>query len=1163
MYQLADKFNLYDSNLIPHTLFPERHTATENLHASVDERGFVLKSIGNRWVLKTPLLKDFSLKFTFSYTFLKEYNPCTNIFFGYDVRNRIGQGISFKYNLCGSMEVSLINVNRMHITQISEKIAFSDFHINENENTDVSITTCGNFLKGTVGGRGFSFDIEPMQGNIALERKNFVGEWIIKEINVTSAEKFPTKTILPNQKVKIPMREGGDIPYEFTYKAEKIGNQSYLFIQLGGGTATRALNREDRPGQYVAEQDKLTSPFVILRNGEDKKEFNLYHGTKTICDPNIYWDCLKEYFNHPELPICAVFPINESDITENTTISFGYKELCCTGFMAQSGGPSEFIFDKNGVLLYEGEKLCESVFELYSPADKFATTLIPKNTYHRDDVIHHLAVNHYFHIDENISLTMSLKSKLPLEYFKVEAQIRDVYDSEILSTLSPEISTSNWKFGYSELSAKVHNAPLPLGVYRIVFTVCYGDSIYKTYNKVFEVFDKDAKISPAKASGLPFTFSMPNEQKWLASNTFDLWNPKPSCDEIHFISCVTNTPVEAEKQRIWELAPIFGREWFAWLNDRTCLDWSIESHIETVKNSDYLYIDLAENLPPYPEIYLINIYQDPKFRKLLHEFLEKNPEIAKKIKYTPNETEEEFTAAKPIDESEKSFDYTAFTYDNLKNLLETCHSEWFNFANGRFLEMAKAQNKEIKKINPKFKRAFYGPLCQYYTATVSYHSIKCYGATPDNTMAEDVFTGFSVFEDYPASCAYQTYRGAFAAMTILLHCPDFVMYPEQYSGSNGGCIDGAVKFAHAPMGKYDMPLYFNSTHAFEYVFNTPHRAEDGYHYWTSYGFHRADHSPEMADRLTRDWKIAIDNKPLKPLRTMAMVTEYVDEEDVFDGEILTLHGYTGFSNISEEAHGYIYDCNREAGLNAPFALKSETLSSLRADECDALVLPTLKFASDETISEIRRLYESGVSLIAVSDICGLEDIFGVKENNQNVWITELCTDKESELIYPNKTPLKYEADGAEAIISAENGLPVILKKGRALLINAPVSKLGHECFEGREGKTKNNVSELLKKTLKEEILKLSSPLVLGENVGVTLFESEKGNTQLLAIDYSAYDNREFTEREAVIKINFPVKEALSEREFTSVRNKDGSVKEIRFNIKPHEAVMFRLRRDDL
>ncbi len=1141
MYLLKENFKLYDDNFIPHTLFSEKHSAIQNLHASADERGFVLKSIGNRWILKTPLLKTFSLDLTFSYTYLSQFNPCTYVFFGYDVRNRCGDGIRFVYNLNGAFEVTLVKVDRMQITQIGKSIEFRDFHIKENENINLSVNVDKNILKGNVHGRDFSFDIVPVQGNLAFERKNFVGEWIIKEISLSSQDELDVKTILPEKKVKIPLIDGGDIPYELTYKAEKLGSQCYLLAQLSGGTATRALNRQDRPGQYMAEQDRIASPFVAIRNGTSKKRFKLYHGTRIICDPNVCWDCLKDFFKNPDLPICAIFPIEESDINKDTAISFGYEEMRCIGYLAQSGGPSEFIFDKNGSILYEGEELSESVFELYSPANKYATTLIPEDTYRRKDVLRHLAVNHYFHIDEPISLTMSLRSTLPLENFKIEAEIRDVYDSECLSKLTPETTVEDWKFGYRQLLVKVQNSPLRLGVYRIVFTVYYGDSVYKIYNKVFEVFDKDAHVSPARASGLPFTFSMPNEQKWLMSNTFDLWNPKPSCDEIHFISCVTNTPIEAKKQKIWELMPIFGREWYAWLNNRVCLDWSLENNAETVEHSDYLYTYLENGFNPRIATYLIHAYQRQAFRDILHDFLEKNPNVAKKLIYKPQSVSEH-----------------QFTYEELGNLLETCHKEWFDFINGRLLEMIRKQNKDLKKINPKFKRAFYGPFFQYVTGTVSYHSARAFGYDPDDSLAKDIFTGFAVFEDYPSPCAYPTYRGAFAAMTFLLHCPDLVIYPEQYSGSDGGCIDGGVKFAYAPMGKYDTPLYFNSTHAFEYVFNTPHRTKDGYRYWSSYGFHRRDHEPEMADRLTRDWKTVIDNKPCRPLRTMAMITEYFDEEDFFSAENLTLHGYTVFSNVSEEGHGYVFDCVRESGLNSPFAIKSETLSSLNENECDVLVIPTLKYASKETVSEIRRLYECGVSLIAVSDVCGLEDIFGVRENNRKERITELCTAKGNELIFPNEAEFKYDADGAQTVMASENGTPVLLRNKGTLLINAPVSKLGYECFEGREGKTKNNVSELLRRTLKEEMIKLSSPLILGENVGITLFESEKGNTQLLAIDYSAYDNRNITEREAVVRINFPIKEALSDRSFVSVRDKNGNITEIRFKILAHEAVMFRL-----
>ncbi|MBR1970732.1 MAG: hypothetical protein IKA17_10320 [Clostridia bacterium] len=1158
MYQINEKFVSFDDNLLPYTLKPELHTTIRDFHAATDERGFVMKSIGNRWIIETPEIENFDFNITFAYTFLKEFNPRIHIFFGYNKKSRTGQGLQLIYHLNGGMTVNYITVDRMNI-KVLETIEFSEIKLEEEENIEVKLSLKDTKLTGFIGEKQFSFTVESVKGHIALERKNFIGEWIIRSFSVSTDDELISETILEEKTVEIPMREGGDIPYEFTYGVEKTGEQYYLNVKLGGGTATRKLNREDRPGQYVAEKDTFTTPFVILRNNQKTKKFNIFKGERKICDPNIFWECLKDYFNHPEMPICIKYPISEYDFSEEATISFGYEFLSCTGYNAQAGGPSEFIYNAEGELLYGGDALCESMFELYSPEDKYATTLIPEDTYEREAVLHHLAVNHYFHIDENINFKLALRTKLKKELFSINAEIRNIYDSETLEVLNCEISGSSWKFGYSEICAKVTSKPLPLGVYRIVYMVYYGGMLYKEYNKVFEVFDKDSNVSPAIASGLPYVFSMPNEQKWLMSNTFDLWNPKPSCDEIHFISCVTNTPIEAEKQKIWEIIHIFGREWFAWLNRRTCIDYSLEGRIETVKHADYLNhpIDF-EVFPLRNDLHLVKTYQSPEVRALLHEFLRENPQFAEKILYQPPTEEGEFVPEKPIDASGIIPEYTAFTYEQLKNLLDVCSDEWIDFADRKLLELFKKQNEKIKKINPEHKRAAYGPFNAYVNATLSYHTIKAYGFVPYKELAEDIYTGFAVFEDYPASCAYQTYRGAFAVMTIMLHCPSLVLYPEQYSGSSGGCIDGAVKFSHAPMGKYEMPLYYNSTHAFEFVFNTPYKTNDGYRYWTSYGFHRADHSPDMADRLVKDWKAVAKCKPARPLRTMAMITEYFNAEDVFDGDIISLHGHTTMYNVSEEGHGYIYECAREAGLNAPFALKFETLKELSKDECDVLVIPSLKYADEDSVAEIRRLYNEGVSLVAVSDVCGLEDIFGVREERKKLWIESLHTDDDDELIYPNEANFKYASDGAEILICAENGTPVVLKNKNALLINASVSTLGHECFEGAEGKTRRNVSELLRDVLKRELVNASEPLAIGQNTGITLFESENGNTHLLCIDYSEYDNRNIREREAVVKLDLPVAEISSERDFGAVRNKDGLIEEIRFKIYPHEAVMFTL-----
>jgi len=82
--------------------------------------------------------------------------------------------------------------------------------------------------------------------------------------------------------------------------------------------------------------------------------------------------------------------------------------------------------------------------------------------------------------------------------------------------------------------------------------------------------------------------------------------------------------------------------------------------------------------------------------------------------------------------------------------------------------------------------------------------------------------------------------------------------------------------------------------------------------------------------------------------------------------------------------------------------------------------------------------------------------------------------------------------------------------------------------------------------------------VLGENVGVTLFETENCETVLLAMDYTPFDNHPHGEREAVVKLNMDgVFRVSCEREIF-VGRKNGEVRELRFAIKPHESVFVKL-----
>lgn len=1005
MFRLYDDFKVKDDNQQPYSLEVERHTAVENLHAKVENEEFCLNSIGNRFVFKTPVLSDFHMEMHFGFTCMYEFDPNFTVLFHYDKKRRQGEGIRVTYDLNGKFVVSYLSLDKMKVTVI-DTVSIDEVQLTEESRYEFSIDVKENALSGTIDGRPFDFTVRKGSGHLAIERKNYIGQWIISDVTITSEAPMLETVIQSERTVDIPLLNGGDIPYRLTWCIKRINEQLYIDYSLSDGTSSREENRMDRPGQYAAEKDFITSPYIKVSNGCLEEKFYLFNGMIVLSDPNIFWECLKLYWKTPDMPAMRRNAIPENLIGENTTITYGYENFSASGYIVQAGGPSEFIYDLEGRLLYGGDALTECIYELRSPADKKAVSLIPQDCYNKWEVVSHLENNHYFMAGEEIRLTFLMRTKLNAEYIRIRAEIRDIYDTTVLASYVPDLKVQDWMFGYQEISCEISHAPMEEKLYRIVFLVQYGDREIDSYDRVFEVFDVDSEVSPAVASGLPYVFSMPNEQKWLSRNSFDLWNPLPSCDVEHYISAVTDTPIEAERKRVWEGIKPFKRQWYAWLGHRTCRGWQMENHMDVVKNADYLcYPAPIETYGLRNDFHRLSTYTtNPGLRNILRDFLAENPQFADKLSFAiPDEPQVDANAA----ETEEFTDYAGgswmdFTPENIKELMDLCHAEWTDYAVKKIHAAILEQNALMKSINPKYKRSAYGPFGPYVNPTLSYHTIRSFGLIPEECLAEDVYTGFAVFEDYPYSCSYQTYRGAFGAMTILLHVPGLTLYPEQYKGSK---VNGS---------------------------------------------------------------------------------------------------------------------------------------------------------GSGVVEEIRRLYAEGVSLVAVSDITGLEDIFGVAPRRRKVMIDTLECGDGAEYIYPIETECYYESVDAEVLLAA-NGEPVIFRKGNAVLLNAPVSDLGFECYEGSVAKGRKNVSPMFKQQVMTMLRDLAKPCVLGENVGTTLFETEKGETVLMAIDYAGFDNRQHEKRTAVVALNLEgVTDVVSDRDILQVRDKNGELRELRFDILPHETVFVRL-----
>jgi hypothetical protein len=487
----------------------------------------------------------------------------------------------------------------------------------------------------------------------------------------------------------------------------------------------------------------------------------------------------------------------------------------------------------------------------------------------------------------------------------------------------------------------------------------------------------------------------------------------------------------------------------------------------------------------------------PKTRELLDKFLDERDGAREKVGYERGDE---------------------VSYPVIHNLYLNYQKEWYDYANAARLENFAEQNQMLAKYNPDWKRACYGPFPPYGASMRSYKLTETMGSPSDERLSQIVFTGFCQFEDYPHTCAYQTYRGVFSAGTILLHTPDLRIYPEQYTGGGGGCTDGHVKYANPPFGRRVFPKYFHTTHARDYVYNAACKTDNGYRFWDTYGFMKRDIPMHEHEQFVRDWKYVLAHKPKKLHKSALIVAEVPDDEFVYDMEFVTNYGQHFFYNRSEEGIAYAYQVSRELGLPCGAFARWNTLLSVTEEEVDTIVLPSLRGVDERVKAKIRRLYEKGVNLIAVSYVDGLEDIFGVKSAPQTVVIRNLSNGEKTESCYPFKDDALYESDGAKVLMSASS-VPAIFQKGNAVLVNFPICSMGRTYFRQSANLGRITNSELLKEIFGGVLCQFSAQLIRGEKeCGVTLFEDEKGDTLNTVIDYSNYEviRQEIAEEKTIV-----------------------------------------------
>lgn len=1123
MLLLQENFALYDEDYIPYGIEIEAASALWHKHVRPVKGGMAIAACGNKYLLKAPRLEACEMDFCFSFDFVTDFAGAT-LYFGYDKATRSGYAL----DICWDKKAKTVSYTLKTLCEDQSgaeqtKRTPTDFFPDASKKCRVSLTVDKDGCLVRVGEEEATRFQAPVKGGaIGFGRPNFTGEILCH--SVTLSAELERSVLHGPVRVEIPLDEGATMPLNVTYTLFEIRNAHFLTATLDGGPQYREQYKYYDPsgtrGQYNEELIFMERPYVLY--GE--KRFYLSMDTLNTSGPLHWKGILDTYLDMKKLPFSITVPI-EGD-TANAGLGFGYEGFFATGFASQAGR-AEYNFSHDGAFL--SKTVFPDTFRLRSPEKKHAASIIEDTVYEAEAVRAHFRRGHYFCEDEPILFTV--EAHTDKKYITYKAELQNAF-GEAMEAL------------FVESDLRIMHAPLPVGVYRIALSVLYGGENLSVQSTVFEVYDKEGKRCPPLESGLPLLFSTPSEQKYLDRDKFDPWSPAEPKNSEHFYALCCFTGYVGERKRVWQAIKKFGRKWYAWVNFRTYGDaegCDCKKHLDAIKNADYL---------GYPIPYAFNgslrcDYMSEYFwngsealRDLLDAFLDgrESEHAREKVGYVRG---------------------GRMTQECVDNLYKYYQHAWYAYAGAAIRTAVEEQNEILGAYNPCHKRAYYGPVTVYASMLRSYSLSRCYGFEISDYLSDTLYTGFCQLEDYPAACAYQTLRGPFAVGTVLSKVPRLVIYPEQYASDRGGCIDGHVKFANPPLGKYEIPIWYSTTHAREFVYNTAVKTADGYRFWDTYGFMHRDFDEAADDAFIRDWRYVRAHKPHAMKRSPIFFAEFAAEEDTYETDFVPDCGQHTVYNPSEEGVAHVYEVMRLCGLPMGAFAAWDALDTLRAEDTDLIVLPSTASLSEQRLQKLRRLHAEGVSLLAVSRVDGLEDLFGVSYAPQKERIYTLSADGKEETTYPYTEVFLYRSAGAEIKMTA-SGMPVFFKKGNAVLLNLAAYSVGRIHFKEHPYLGRATNSDLFYEVTERLLRTLVSPTAEANRAGITLFEDEDGKDLLLAIDYSRHDPSEIQkEREYTVTLhgNYKNAVAVDGRPMRRLISESGRLDGITLTLRRHESAL--------
>ena len=1048
---------------------------------------FEFNRIDGLFCVNMPDIKEFRCIAEISRSNVKE-KTIWEFRYGFCVSENTGYAISLEYLANGTqMTVSHVKI-RGKERQILDSTNLINVLIEPETWHTLILDRRENVINVGFDDKMCAFSSPSEAGVLCLSQSGSVGEVFYKRITISSPEtpKYKTELLLS---ASMPCYDGGSEPYTLKIHILRYLNGSYsVSYCLTGGAASRP-ERDYKMGNWSVQYDVFKNPFIRIFGDRSKKKLILRNGDLVFTEQNPTGRFAELFMDAGKTPYQGTFFLPSDSIGKIEYVSFGYEQFRRLGneFQADS---REYIFSETGDILFEGHPLENSnQISVASPKDKKITALIPNTVTEYKKAFFHAQHNHYFLSNEPVRFDIcavtdaqdyiSFQLTLETAFFRpirsIAAKITNRYDHFLCN------------FGKRAFDICAEVGVLPQSVYHLRVEMFYGSEKMASHVSAFEILDLNDKRSPRESAGIPFLYSGEGAPPNIRYNCPDPWIEKPDFNACHYFDCLLCQPEISEERRVWELLKLYKIKLFAWIDGRTAPEGKTwRDYPQTVRHADYLDVDSKSGEAWY--FFHTILQHTPSTIEILKEFRELHPEYNSKL---PKITEENKSDPNQI-----------------WSLLAVCPEEWISYLNRRTNEQALAFQAEIRKFNEHVKFGKYGALGFYMTNHVNAYAGKW--RTNDMENFSKLRDGFSIFEDYAFITGQQPYYCAWGLMGYMLHTPDLQVLPEFFSNFDPVCPDEAVFFANPPMGKCSVPAYQVATQLCDYMFASCTFINGRYQYYRDNKFQLLQsYNVEPAQRLEtflRTWGSYLENKPKKPLRAPTFVSCYTSDEDIYDFDI----GRKAVNNRSLAGVSYLYQIMSECGLPRGFVTNWDGLLSINADDTDLIVLPSLHAAPKAVIPHLRGLAAKGVSLFAVGDVTGLEDIFGVARQDQTVCVYALqnkeCTDHET--IFPHEDTLFYVKKEAEILLNAEskNGeqYPVLLKYNNCALLNIYVEHVGIE-YSPYFVMDTANISRLLKQYCKRIASDLSNPIVsVSDHCGICLFETVHGDIMILLTDYTPY-----------------------------------------------------------